>query len=121
VRQSPGGGSEDEYVESLLDHGVAGIVFVSGKHADGGADYDRYRALIERRMPVVFINGYVEGLSAPFFSTDDRAARIAVTHLSHLGRRTIGLAIGPARFVPSHHKREGFVEALRDELGPLGA
>ena len=32
--QSPGGISEDEYVESLLDHGVAGIVFVSGRHAD---------------------------------------------------------------------------------------
>src|SRR5690242_9963315 len=27
--QSPGGISEDEYVESLLDHGVAGILFVS--------------------------------------------------------------------------------------------
>src|SRR5688500_19562187 len=32
--QSPGGISEDEYVESLLDHGVAGILFVSGRHAD---------------------------------------------------------------------------------------
>ena len=32
--QSPGGISEDEYVESLLDHGVAGIIFVSGLHAD---------------------------------------------------------------------------------------
>ena len=115
--QSPGGISEDEYVESLLDHGVAGIVFVSGKHADRGADYERYRALIARRMPVVFINGYVEGLAAPFFSTDDRAAvGIAVSHLAELGHHTIGLAIGPARFVPSHNKREGFVEALCDEL-----
>jgi alanine racemase len=115
--QSPGGISEDEYVESLLDHGVAGIVFVSGKHADRGADDERYRALIARGMPVVFINGYVEGLAAPFFSTDDHAAmRIAVSHLGQLGHRRIGLAIGPARFVPSHNKREGFVEALGDEL-----
>jgi alanine racemase len=116
--QSPGGISEDEYVESLLDHGVAGIVFVSGKHADRGADHDRYRTLIERGMPVVFINGYVEELDGPFFSTDDRAAmRIAVSHLVQLGHTTIGLAIGPARFAPSHNKREGFVEALGDELG----
>ena len=41
--QSPGSLSEDEYVESLLDHGVAGIIFVSGKHADTRADHDRYR------------------------------------------------------------------------------
>ena len=27
----PGGITEDEYVESLLDHGVAGILFVSGR------------------------------------------------------------------------------------------
>jgi LacI family repressor for deo operon, udp, cdd, tsx, nupC, and nupG len=116
--QSPGGISEDEYVESLLDHGVAGILFVSGKHADRGADHDRYRTLIERGMPVVFINGYVEGLAAPFFSTDDRASmRIAVSHLVQLGHTTIGLAIGPARFAPSHNKREGFVEALGELLG----
>ena len=116
--QSPGGISEDEYVESLLDHGVAGILFVSGKHADRGADHDRYRSLIDRGIPVAFINGYVDGIGAPFFSTDDRAAmRIAVSHLAQLGHRTIGLAIGPARFVPSHNKREGFVEALGEELG----
>ena len=70
-------------------------------------------------MPVVFINGYVEGLDAPFFSTDDRAAmrhRRRPTWSSS-ATRTIGLAIGPARFAPSHDKREGFVEALGDELG----
>ena len=38
--QTPGGVSEDEYVESLLDHGVAGIIFVSGRHADTAADHE---------------------------------------------------------------------------------
>ena len=70
--QSPGSLSEDEYVESLLDHGVAGIIFVSGKHADTRADHDRYRVLLERGLPVVFINGYVDGIDAPFVSADDR-------------------------------------------------
>lgn len=105
--------AEDEYVESLLDHGVAGILFVSGRHADTGADHERYRILIARRMPVVFINGYAPGLSAPFLSTDDRAAMtLAVSHLVQLGHRRIGLAIGPARFVPAARKQEGFVAAL---------
>ena len=116
--QSPGSLSEDEYVESLLDHGVAGIVFVSGKHADTLADHDRYRTLLERGLPVVFINGYAEGVGAPFVSADDHAAMdLAVSHLAHLGHRRIGLAIGPERFVPSRRKREGFVTALGTHLG----
>ena len=116
--QSPGSLSEDEYVESLLDHGVAGILFVSGKHADTLADHDRYRALIDRGLPVVFINGYAAGLGAPFFSADDHMAMdLAVSHLAHLGHERIGLAIGPERFVPSLRKREGFVRALETHLG----
>jgi alanine racemase len=116
--QSPGSLSEDEYVESLLDHGVAGIIFVSGKHADTRADHGRYQALLERGLPVVFINGYVDGVDAPFISADDHVAMdIAVAHLAHLGHRRIGLAIGPARFMPSARKHEGFVTALGTHLG----
>lgn len=116
--QSPGGISEDEYVESLLDHGVAGIVFVSGKHADTTADHDRYSTLIDSGLPVVFVNGYAEGIDAPFVSPDDHVAMdLAVSHLAHLGHERVGLAIGPARFVPSARKREGFAAALEAHAG----
>ena len=116
--QSPGGISEDEYVEALLDHGVAGIVFVSGRHADTRADHGRYRTLIERGMPVVFVNGFAPDLEAPFLSTDDHEAMtLAVRHLVQLGHRRIGLAIGPRRFVPAFRKRDGFVLALQRHLG----
>ncbi len=116
--QSPGGISEDEYVESLLDHGVAGILFVSGRHADSGADHDRYRTLVDRRLPVVFVNGYAAGIDAPFFSTDDHdAMTIAVRHLAQLGHTRIGLAVGPGRYVPAARKQQGFVAALGDVLG----
>lgn len=120
--QSPGGISEDEYVESLLDHGVAGILFVSGRHADTGADHERYRALVERRMPVVFVNGYAPGIDAPFFSTDDHVAMsLAVSHLVQLGHERIGLAVGPARYVPAGRKREGFLRVLGSALGHTAA
>ena len=116
--QSPGSISEDEYVESLLDHGVAGILFVSGRHADTLADHDRYLTLIQRALPVVFVNGYAEGLDAPFLSTDEQAAAaLAVDHLAGLGHRRIGLAIGPSRYVPSLRKQEGFIGALGRALG----
>ncbi|MFC4785654.1 LacI family DNA-binding transcriptional regulator [Nocardioides sp. MAHUQ-72] len=116
--QSPGGISEDEYVESLLDHGVAGIIFVSGRHADRAADQERYRALIARGLPVVFVNGFAPGLDAPFLSTDDHEAMtLAVSHLVQLGHTRIGLATGPNRYVPALRKREGFVAALGRSLG----
>lgn len=116
--QSPGGISEDEYVESLLDHGVAGIVFVSGRHADTTADHTRYAALLDRGMPIVLVNGYADGIEAPCLSTDDRTAmELAVSHLAQLGHRRVGLATGPARYVPSARKRTAFASALATHLG----
>ena len=116
--QTPGGISEDEYVESLLDHGVAGIIFVSGRHADTKADRGRYQRLIDRRLPVVFVNGYAPDLDAPFISDDDaEAMHLAVTHLVQLGHRRIGLAVGQERFVPVQRKRAGFVRTLEQLLG----
>ena len=67
--QTPGGVTEDEYVEMLLDRQVAGIVFVSGLHADTTADPDRYRRLLARPLPIVLVNGFMPtASSAPFVS-----------------------------------------------------
>lgn len=115
--QTPGGITEDDYVELLIERGVSGIVFVSGLHADTAADKGRYRRLIERRLPVVFVNGYTEGIEAPFISDDDVAAMdLAVTHLVSLGHTRIGLAVGPQRFVPVIRKVAGFTAAVRARL-----
>jgi LacI family transcriptional regulator, repressor for deo operon, udp, cdd, tsx, nupC, and nupG len=116
--QSPGGATEDDLVDLLVDHGVAGIVFVSGLHADTTASRDRYHRLSDRGVPFVLINGYAEGIAAPFISPDDRAAaRLSVNHLADLGHERIGLAVGPKRYVPVIRKIEGFTAALRDRLG----
>jgi alanine racemase len=120
--QTPGGISEDEYVESLLDHGVAGIIFVSGRHADTKADHERYRSLVERGLPVVFINGYVPDIDAPFISDDDaEAMELSVNHLVELGHTRIGLAVGQRRFVPVQRKIAGFVGSLTRQLGMTDA
>jgi DNA-binding LacI/PurR family transcriptional regulator len=119
--QTPGGSTEDELTDALVDRGVNGIIFVSGLHADSTADTDRYVKLAGRGVPFVMINGYTEKVSAPFVSTDDRAAiRLAVTHLVELGHERIGLAVGPRRFVPVLRKIEGFVQHMRTLL-PLSA
>lgn len=113
--QTPGGISEDEYVEMLLERNVSGIIFVSGLHADTTADHDRYRALLARRLPIVLVNGYVADLPASFVSPDDHtAARLAVNHLAALGHTRIGFASGPHRYLPVQRKMAGFRAALAD-------
>ncbi|MEU3710162.1 LacI family DNA-binding transcriptional regulator [Streptomyces catenulae] len=116
--QTPGGSTEDELTEMLVDRGVAGIIFVSGLHADTSADMQRYARLRGQGVPFVLINGFSPQVRAPFVSPDDRAAvHLAVTHLAALGHRRIGLALGPRRFVPVQRKIEGFVRAVREQLG----
>lgn len=116
--QTPGGVHEDDYTQMLLERGVAGIVFVSGLHADSSADPARYVALRRRGLPIVLVNGYIAGVDAPFVSNDDVTSMdLAVTHLVAQGHTRIGLALGPRRFVPVVRKITGFRDAMRRHLG----
>ncbi|ARX81729.1 MULTISPECIES: LacI family DNA-binding transcriptional regulator [Streptomyces] len=120
--QTPGGSTEDELTEMLVDRGVAGIIFVSGLHADTTADMERYGSLRAQGVPHVLVNGFSPKVDAPFVSTDDRTAtQLAVRHLASLGHTRIGLAVGPRRFVPVVRKIEGFRLGLRERLGLSGA
>jgi DNA-binding LacI/PurR family transcriptional regulator len=120
--QTPGGSTEDELVEMLVERGVAGIIFASGLHADSSADTGRYARLQGQRVPFVLINGFSAKIDAPFVSPDDRAAvGLAVTHLAALGHRRIGLAVGQQRYVPVLRKVEGFLASMAEVLGMAAA
>ena len=72
-------------------------------------DPDRYRHLVARQLPIVLINGFVDGIGAPFISCDDRAAAHWPSRTwSRSGHRRIGLIIGPDRFLPVQRKLAGF-------------
>jgi DNA-binding LacI/PurR family transcriptional regulator len=116
--QTPGGIHEDDYVQLLLDHGVAGIINISGLHADTDAKPERYIRLREIGLPLVLVNGEVPGLGVPTICDDASAAvELAVSHLAQLGHERIGLAAGPARFVPVIRKVEGFRSAMARHVG----
>ncbi|MEU8659659.1 LacI family DNA-binding transcriptional regulator [Actinoplanes philippinensis] len=116
--QSPGGVTEDEYVEMLLDRQVSGIVFISSLSADTTSDRSRYQRLLDRPLPIVLVNGYAKELEAPFVSCDDRVAGdLGVTHLVALGHRRIGMISGPNRFINTQRKLEGYRAAMKREVG----
>ncbi|NUW38949.1 LacI family DNA-binding transcriptional regulator [Nonomuraea rhodomycinica] len=116
--QTPGGITEDDYTNLLLERGVAGIIFVNGLHADSRSDPARYARLNELGLPMVLINGYRSDIDAHYISNDDAAGLdMAVSHLVSLGHRRIGLAVGQERFTPTIRKTEGFRRALARYAG----
>ena len=118
--QTVGGVSEDDWVEILLEREMAGLIVVSGHHADSHAGSERYQRLIDRHIPLVLVNGRVDNLDAVFVSDDDEGAmNLAVTHLKELGHERIGLAAGPAHYVPVIAKVRGFRSALGTRTAPV--
>ncbi|MEV7566939.1 LacI family DNA-binding transcriptional regulator [Streptomyces tanashiensis] len=109
-----GGVQELDYLTSLVDKGIAAVVFLSSSNTVEGADTDGYELLRQRRVPYVGINGeFADGVPAPVFSTDDAlAAELAVDHLHRLGHRRIGMASGPSGNRPADRRVRGFVEAM---------
>ena len=115
--RSPGLPGERVYIDMLSEHGVAGMIFISGAHSNVTAEIDQYQELTAAGMPLAFINGYALDLDAIFVSTDDLVAmNLAVRHLADLGHVKVGLAVGPDRYVPSIRKIEGFQVALERYL-----
>ncbi|MDP9800492.1 DNA-binding LacI/PurR family transcriptional regulator [Arcanobacterium wilhelmae] len=113
--QNAGGATEDSLTAAILTHGVSGLVFVSGLHADSTASLERYETLLERGIPFVTINGANPALDVPDFSTDDAdAVTQAVRHLARLGHTKIGYASGPLRFIPSAAKLEAFTQVMAE-------
>ncbi|WP_127501790.1 LacI family DNA-binding transcriptional regulator [Actinoplanes solisilvae] len=100
-----GGVPERDYIEMLLDHQVSGVVFAGGSYALAEAEHGHYRALTDRRMPVVMVNAGVDDLGFPHISTDDAVAvEQAYGHLRSLGHERIGMVMGPEDHVPSRRK-----------------
>lgn len=100
--QVPGGIHEDQYVQMLLERGVAGIISVSGQHADSITAPDRCRTLRANGLPMVLIKSSVD---------------MATAHLVELGHTRIGLAVGPPRYTPVLRKIVGFRSAMAARLG----
>ncbi len=109
------GATEDDYLDSLVDRRVSGVIVVSGRHADIRADHTIYDEITGRGIALVCINGSMEGSGVASVSTNDHAATVvAYRHLRSLGHDRIGLLIGPRCYTPVVRKVEGFRDAASE-------
>lgn len=111
--RAPGGVSEADYVELLLQQQVSGVVFAGGAYAQADAGHAHYQRLLERNLPTVLINAAVPDLGFPQVSCDDAlAVEQGLDHLLALGHERIGLLLGPTDHVPSQRKQDAFHSLL---------
>lgn len=105
--QFPGAASEPALAEALVASGCRGIIFVSGRHADKGAEQNTYEHLQSRSIPFVTVNGPLPGI--PSYNTNDSAAvELALNHLAAFGHRRVALINGQQRLYPAACKSKAF-------------
>jgi LacI family transcriptional regulator len=109
---------EGAAIEMMLEHRVAGIVFL----AFSGPD--EIRTLLEGKLPVVFV-GCSEGWADSVVAADRSGAKIATEHLIELGHRRIAYLTTPLVEERDNKSRlAGYREALRRaslRAGPIVA
>jgi LacI family repressor for deo operon, udp, cdd, tsx, nupC, and nupG len=92
------------------------VVFAGGSYALADAEHGHYRALADRRMPVVMVNAGVDDLGFPHVSADDAVAvEQAYGHLKSLGHRRVGMVMGPEDHMPSRRKLAALEKIAADD------
>jgi LacI family transcriptional regulator len=114
---------EQRLVKTLVGEGVEGLVLLGPLSREGGQDAGYLYRLGDLHIPFVFVDVYVDAVSAPFVGSDNvLGARLATQHLLQLGHRRIAYLSTPAESVSSARERlQGFIAALADwgmELAP---
>jgi len=105
---------EIDYVHTLLDRRVAGMIFISCEMTNLRGDHDHYGRLAEEGARLVFVNGALSSLNVPSVGVDERMAGEAATrHLLGLGHRRIGFVAGREDYLPTRLKANGRAAALR--------
>lgn len=94
----------------LFGNALDGAIFTTGK-----LTAEAPKSLAEKGIPVVFLNRYINGMSADCVTSDNFAGgRLASLRLAELGHERIGMILGPENTSTSHDRERGFVTGLRE-------
>lgn len=94
---------------------IDGIIAETTKSGLPNPNLELYRKLMEKGIPIVFINSYYKELDAPHVSLNDVAAGKMVTeHLLQCGHRKIA-GIFKSDDGQGHSRYSGYIKALMDK------
>jgi len=101
---------EAQQIKKLAQQ-VAGLIVMPSR----GRNYVAYAELMEKNVPFVFLDRYVEKLSVPFVGTDsEQGGYLATRHLLQVGRKRVFVLVEPDG--TSYEERLcGYRRALKEE------
>lgn len=98
---------EKQYVDALLSHKVAGIIFIGTRPVDQAKS--SHVVELAEKLPVVLINDYIENSNVNFVTNNEsKGIARAVSYLFGLGHRRIAFLNGKLAMTTYAYKREGF-------------
>jgi len=102
---------EKEYVDTLLSHKVAGIVFIGTRPKDKAKS--RHVIELAEKLPVVLINDYLEDSQVNFVTNNEsKGIEQAIEYLYTLGHRKIGFINGSAPMTTYGYKLSGYQQVM---------
>lgn len=107
--------NERKILAGLLESPVDGILVEGTKSALPNPNLDLYRQLLDRNIPLVFMNGNYAGLHGALSVLDDNygGGRMLVEYLQEKGHRRIA-GIFKSDDIQGHQRYAGYADALRD-------
>lgn len=107
---------KERYIlKKILEQGrIDGLIAETTKSGLPNPNLDIYKKIMEKGIPVLFINSHYNGLDAPYVSLNDKmAGKMVTNHLLLCGHRKIG-AIFKADDGQGHQRYAGYIEALME-------
>lgn len=105
---------EKEYVEKLLANRVEGIFLSISQETYDSGHYEHLESIIQRKVPLIFIDREYEGFEAGRVTIDDYLGAFAATeHLIKMGCQRIAHLKGPQGLAITEQRFLGYTECLK--------
>jgi GntR family transcriptional regulator of arabinose operon len=110
---------ETRALQHMLERQVDGLIVEPTRSALPCVNVDLYQTLIQRGIPLLFIDSFYPELSIPYVALDDvKAGYVATQHLLSMGHSNI-LGIFPHNNRQGHLRYLGYVKSLADHEMPI--
>lgn len=101
---------ENKYIMQLLEKQVEGLIISAAT-----SDADNFRILIDRKIPLVFVNRAPENLQVDaVINNNEYGGYIATKHLIELNHKKIATIVGPNDINTGYERKNGYIKALEE-------